>query len=66
MADCIYSQIVNFISVLCVYNNIIDLFRKGYQRLKSEFWQLIPRWSSGLLVRLMIIGLGFNSPHNLI
>ena len=58
--------IVNCISLLYVYNSIIDLFRKGYQGLKSEFWQLIHRWFSGLADRLMIIGLGFNSPHNLI
>ena len=48
------------------YNSIVDLYRKGYQGLKSDFWQLIPRWSSGLVVWPMIIGLGFDSPHNLI
>ena len=58
--------IVSCISLLCVYNSIIDLFREGYQGLKSEVWQLIHRWSSGSVVWLMIIGLGFDSPHILI
>ena len=58
--------IVSCISLLCVYNSIIDLFRAGYQGLKSEVWQLIPRWSSGSVVWLMIIGLRFDSPHILI
>ena len=58
--------IVSCISLLCVYNSIIDLFREGYQGLKSEVWQLIPRWSSSSVVWLMIIGLGFDSPHILI
>ena len=60
--------IVSCISLLCVglYNGIIDLFREGYQGLKSEVWQLIPRWSSGSVVWLMIIGLGVDSPHILI
>ena len=47
-------------------NSIIDLFRKGYQGLRSDFWQLTPLWSSGFVVWLMIIGLGFDFPHNLI
>ena len=51
---------------MCAYNSIIDLFRKGYQGLKSDFWQLIPRWSSGLVVWLVTGSLRFDSPHNLI
>ena len=58
--------IVSCISLLCIYNSIIDLFREEYQGLKSEVWQLIPRWSSGSVDWLMIIGLGFDSPHILI
>ena len=66
-----WSQInptVNCISLLCVFIKVILIFffRKDYQGLKSDFWQLIPRWSNGLVVWLMIIGLGFDSPHNLI
>ena len=60
----IHSQL--YLSIMCAYNSIIDLFRKGYQGLKSDFWQLIPRWSSGLVVWLMTSGLGFDSPLNLI
>ena len=51
---------------LCVYNSIIDLFRKDYEGLKLDFWQLIPLWSSGLVVWLMISGLEFYSRYNLI
>ena len=36
-------------------NSINDLFRGAYQGLKSGFWQLIPRWSNGLVARLMTI-----------
>ena len=64
ITDCIHSQL--YLSIMCAYNSIIDLFRKGYQGLKSDFWQLIPRWSSGLVVWFMTSGLGFDSPHNLI
>ena len=62
--NCIHSQL--YLSIICTYNSIIDLFRKGYQGIKSDFWQLIPRWSSGLVVWLMTNSLGFDSPHNLI
>ena len=53
-----------YIPLICVYNKFIDLFRKGYLGLKLDFRQLIPHWSSGLVVWFMIIGLRFDSPHN--
>ena len=49
-----------------LHNSINDLFHRRYEGLKSDFWQLIPRWSGGLVVWLMIHGLGFDYPHNLI
>ena len=49
-----------------MYIIVYHLFRKGYQGWKLDIWQLIPRWSSGLVVWFMIIGLEFDSPHNFI
>ena len=38
-----------------IYNSIIDLFSKVYQGIKSNFWQLIPGWSSGLIIWLTLL-----------
>ena len=55
------TQVDNFLVFVHLRWDSINLFWKGYQGLKSGFWQLIPCWSSGLAAWLIPIDLGFKS-----